>query len=231
MHNIQQTPNILKMKCAKAARRACALAVSAAILEVTVVPMFSPITNAIPKYKSSTPLEQRISVMAITAADDCAHMVMMPPINRKSRIESPPHSLQEVMKLMTAALCSRSICKAFSRRVVSPKNMNAKPKTNSPKDFFWLLLEKARGTAKANKGKIRLFMSIWKPKTDMIHAVTVVPILAPIITDMACPKVSKPAFTKLTVITVVAVEDCTEAVTNVPVSSPVKRFVVMAPST
>lgn len=64
---------------------------------------------------------------------------------------------------------------------------------------------------------------------DIIQAVTVVPMLAPIITEIACPKVSNPAFTKLTVITVVAVEDCTEAVTNVPVNSPVKRFVVIAP--
>ena len=66
---------------------------------------------------------------------------------------------------------------------------------------------------------------------DMIHAVSVVPMLAPIITDMACASVSNPAFTNDTVITVVAVEDCTEAVTSIPVSIPVKRFVVIAPRT
>lgn len=48
---------------------------------------------------------------------------------------------------------------------------------------------------------------------------------------MACAKVSNPAFTNETVITVVAVEDCTEAVTSIPVSIPVKRLVVMAPRT
>ncbi len=58
------------MKWAKAALRACELAVSAAMFEVMVVPMFSPITKAIPKYMSRTPLEQRISVIAIMAADD-----------------------------------------------------------------------------------------------------------------------------------------------------------------
>ncbi|MBR6494104.1 MAG: hypothetical protein IKT22_02385 [Prevotella sp.] len=52
---------------------------------------------------------------------------------------------------------------------------------------------------------------------------------APMMTLMACASVSSPAFTNETVITVVAVEDCTEAVTTVPVSSPVKRLVVMAP--
>ena len=42
------TPNTLKSMCAKAARRACVLAESAARFEVTVVPIFSPITSAMP---------------------------------------------------------------------------------------------------------------------------------------------------------------------------------------
>ena len=66
---------------------------------------------------------------------------------------------------------------------------------------------------------------------DMIHAVSVVPMLAPMITEMACASVSKPALTNETVITVVAVDDCTDAVTSIPVSIPVKRLVVMAPRT
>ena len=66
---------------------------------------------------------------------------------------------------------------------------------------------------------------------DMIHAVSVVPMLAPMMTEMACASVSRPALTNETVITVVAVDDCTLAVTNIPVSIPVKRLVVMAPKT
>ena len=65
----------------------------------------------------------------------------------------------------------------------------------------------------------------------MIQAVSVVPMLAPIITLMACARVSRPALTNDTVMTVVAVDDCTEAVTSVPVSRPVKRLVVIAPRT
>jgi len=65
----------------------------------------------------------------------------------------------------------------------------------------------------------------------MIHAVSVVPMLAPMMTEMACASVSSPALTNETVITVVAVDDCTDAVTSVPVSMPVKRLVVIAPST
>ena len=65
----------------------------------------------------------------------------------------------------------------------------------------------------------------------MIHAVSVVPMLAPMMTEMACANVRRPALTNDTVITVVAVDDCTEAVTVIPVSTPVKRLVVMAPRT
>ncbi len=63
----------------------------------------------------------------------------------------------------------------------------------------------------------------------MIQAVSVVPMLAPMMTEMAWARVSRPALTKLTVITVVADDDCTAQVINIPVTSPVKRLVVMAP--
>jgi hypothetical protein len=54
---------------------------------------------------------------------------------------------------------------------------------------------------------------------------------APMMTEIACARVSRPALTNETVITVVAVDDCTLAVTSVPVSMPVKRLVVIAPKT
>ena len=79
-----------------------------------------------------------------------------------------------------------------------------------------------------NAGQTKSVMLNEKP-ADIIHAVSVVPMFAPMITEMACTNVSKPAFTKLTVITVVAVDDCTAAVMNVPVRIPVKRLVVIAP--
>ena len=78
-------------------------------------------------------------------------------------------------------------------------------------------------------GQAKLLISTEKPKKAISHAVTVVPMLAPIITLMAWASVSRPALTKLTVRTVVAVEDWTAAVTNVPVSKPVKRLRVIAP--
>ena len=47
-NRIQMTPKTLKNMWARAARRACVLADRAARFDVTVVPMFSPITRAIP---------------------------------------------------------------------------------------------------------------------------------------------------------------------------------------
>ena len=64
----------------------------------------------------------------------------------------------------------------------------------------------------------------------IIHAVNVVPMLAPMMTEIAWAKVSRPALTNETVITVVAVDDCTEAVTTEPVNKPVKRLDVIAPN-
>lgn len=60
-----------------------------------------------------------------------------------------------------------------------------------------------------------------------IQAVTVVPIFAPIITPIALTRESNPAFTKLTSINVVAVEDCTRAVTTIPVNTLLNAFEVI----
>ena len=67
-----------------------------------------------------------------------------------------------------------------------------------------------------------------KPKL-IIQAVSVVPMLAPIMTDMAWASVRRPALTNETVITVVADDDCTAEVTNIPVNIPVNRFLVIVP--
>ena len=71
-------------------------------------------------------------------------------------------------------------------------------------------------------------MSALKPNHDTIHAVTVVPILAPIITPIACASVRSPALTKLTTMTVVADDDCMIVVIPNPVMTPLKGFDVMA---
>lgn len=66
------------------------------------------------------------------------------------------------------------------------------------------------------------------PAVDIadINAVTVVPMFAPIISEVACVRVISPTFTKPTIITVVAEELVTIAVTAAPVPTPRKRFLV-----
>ena len=80
---------------------------------------------------------------------------------------------------------------------------------------------------RASKGVKDMGLSSWTKKLPLsmparlrIHAVTVVPILAPMITLMACFRLMRPELTKPTTITVVAEEDWITPVTARPVSSP-----------
>ena len=72
-------------------------------------------------------------------------------------------------------------------------------------------------------------ISALNPKMEMIQAVIVVPMLAPMMTPIACASVRSPALTKPTTITVVALEDCMTAVTPRPVRTPLKGFDVIFP--
>ena len=51
-------------------------------MAVAVVPMFSPMTRAIPRYTGSTPLEHSTMVMAMRAADDCSMHVSRVPMSK-----------------------------------------------------------------------------------------------------------------------------------------------------
>ena len=59
----------------------------------------------------------------------------------------------------------------------------------------------------AINGTANVEMSTLNPNREMIQAVTVVPILAPIMMPMALASERRPAFTILTTITVVPLED------------------------
>ena len=89
-------------------------------------------------------------------------------------------------------------------------------------DFF----EECITKPKAIIGTAKSAMFTENPN-EVIHAVRVVPIFAPMMTPMALPKVRSPALTKLTTMMVVAEEDCTRAVTTVPVSTRLKAFEVI----
>ena len=96
--------------------------------------------------------------------------------------------------------------------------------------LYWLFLAKSSGTATAITGNSITFMSSLKPKMATIHAVNVVPTLAPNITAIDCSRLIRPALTKLTTITVDADELWMSAVMTMPVSTPIKRFLVITAS-
>ena len=83
----------------------------------------------------------------------------------------------------------------------------AKPIKNSPHDFRLLLPENISGIHNPMSGREKALMSTLNPKREMIHAVTVVPTLAPMMTLIDWVSVRSPALTKLTTITVVALDD------------------------
>ena len=112
--------------------------------------------------------------------------------------------------------------------ISKPMKRKEKPKTNSPTDLRLLFCENNKGMPMASNGNEKADTDTLKPNAEIIQAVTVVPMLAPMITPMDWDKVSRPAFTKLTTMTVVAEEDWMSAVMSTPVSTPVTRLVVIA---
>ena len=109
---------------------------------------------------------------------------------------------------------------------VSPTYMMANPIMNWPIFFIDAFFEECITNPKAIIGTAKSAMFTENPR-DVIHAVRVVPILAPMITPIAFPRVRSPAFTKLTTMMVVADEDWTRAVTTVPVSTRLNEFEVI----
>ena len=68
--------------------------------------------------------------------------------------------------------------------------------------------------------RLMIKLSPSSPERDKIQAVTVVPMLEPIMTPTACFRVIMPELTKPTTITVVAEEDWITAVTASPSRNP-----------
>lgn len=102
-----------------------------------------------------------------------------------------------------------------------------KPMQNSPSERSFGRRAKSSGSARPITGSVMLAMLNLNPKIDTIQNVVVVPMLAPMIRPTASTTVSSPALTKLTIITVVADEDCTRHVTRKPVPTPTNRLPVI----
>ncbi len=133
--------------------------------------------------KPIQPLEHIMSVIATVALDDCTITVSTVPITKKISVDKKPKSEKPLTKASTSGLFCKSGIELLSKS--NPKNKNAKPKINSPSDLRLLFAENMRGKPIPSKGmETILIENLPKPNKDIIHAVTVVPTLAPIITPM-----------------------------------------------
>ena len=110
-----------------------------------------------------------------------------------------------------------------------PINISPKPCKTAPTRFTLSFLPSIdiRTPTNATKAKSAV-ISNSAPAVEIavMNAVTVVPMFAPIITEAACVRVISPTLTKPTIMTVVADELVTIAVTAAPVPTPKKRFFV-----
>ena len=110
-----------------------------------------------------------------------------------------------------------------------PMNNAPNPTKISPTSLFFSALQNKRIKAPipTNSGaKNSGFNTLPKEPSDTIQAVTVVPILAPIMTPTACVRFMIPAFTKPTTMTVVAELLWIMAVTSVPTKIATNRLFV-----
>ena len=177
----------------------------AAMFAVMVVPIFSPRTIAAAISNCIQPIFSIIRVRATVALEDCSTRVSMVPRARKRSTEPKPCPDQVWMNPRTSGWALRSGTDSFIRD--KPRNRRLNPIMNSLMlrnlSFFERLITKPR----AISGTARAETSALNPKMEMIQAVIVVPIFAPIITPIAWARVSRPALTNPTTITVVALED------------------------
>ena len=106
--------------------------------------------------------------------------------------------------------------------VVMPKNNMPKPAIICPAYLVLFFLLKLTMNAPTHIN-IGIYCAILN---DNIRLVTVVPIVAPMITPIPCVSVIKPALTKPTTMTDTAVELCMIAVTIIPTNAPRNLFEV-----
>ena len=171
-------------------------------------------------------MPKSISVMAIVAAEACTIIVTTAPTKTNSRMVR--NESCSTWASMPATMSPMFMAVADSWRNDRPMKRNEKPKMNSPMLLRLPLPLKISGMPTASRGMAKAAMLILNPTAEIIHAVTVVPMLAPMMTPMDCARVISPAFTKLTTMTVVALDDWMSAVMRIPVSTPITRFLVMA---
>ena len=200
-------PNTLNTRCARAVRLELTLVDAAAKFDVMVVPIFSPKMKATALGNVMTPVDMSNIAIVVAAAEDCRQNVIMAPIRIKISVLNVV-LVKGARKVVTASLLSSG--SAYPLTMLRPRNRNANPIRNEPKSLVFCFSKNDDSTNPTNISGMAIDPRLNDPSrlTANSHAVTVVPMLAPIITPMALRKDIRPAFTKLTSISVVAVDVC-----------------------
>ena len=197
------------------------LAPAEEIRAVTVVPMFWPMMMGTAALKVTAPVEDKACRMPTAAEEDCRIAVSTAPAttpnrglvkarNRSMNHSSPARGLMEVDMVFMPAI-----------RMAKPIMILPTPRLRSLPSMYIQMPMKPR------MGLQALGLSIWvtklspsRPDRDRSQPVTVVPMLAPMMTPMAWCSCIRPELTKPTAMTVVAPLDWITAVTTRPSSRP-----------
>jgi len=163
-----------------------------------------------------------VTVMAMAALEDWTITVRTVPTATKMRNDKNPLSVKFCKKDKISGLALMSGTESFKN--INPRKSNPKPTSISPKSLRFFIFDKIKGRPTPTMGRAMAVILNLKPITETIQVVTVVPILAPIITPIACTSESKEALTKLTTMTVVAEDDCIKEVVKNPVKIATNLF-------
>ena len=211
----------LNSTCAAARRRALAVAWMAARMPVSVVPTLAPITMAAPTSTASEPPATAVSTTASVAEEACSTTVMPRPISTAS--VRPCRSLA-------------SAGRAWGPRPLKPWRSSSMPRNSTPKPAMaWPSAPRRvplpvmyRPMPSPMKGRAKASALTEKPSQATSQPVTEEPRLEPKTTHSAELKLSSPALTKPMAATVMAVDDCTSAVSATPVTRPCSGVRVQA---
>ena len=210
----------LKNTCAAASRRAFDVAPMAARMPVSVVPTLAPITMAAPTCTDIMPPATAVSTSVSVAEEACSTMVSSRPT--PTAMARPGRSLPSAGRAVVVP--EKPFLRMSMPRNITPKPASAVPRP--PRRVPSPVSLSAMPTPTNGRAKASIF--ILKPIQATSQPVTEEPRLEPNTTHSAEENVSNPALTKPIAATVMAVDDCSSAVSSTPVISPCRRVRVQA---
>ena len=212
-------PITLKVKCIVAALFAFFDAPKLDKSDVTHVPILSPYNIGNAALSGNIPCDARAISIPIDALDDWTIPVIAKPA-------SIPNNGCTLTKIKACLNCGKS-ANGFTASFINSIPVNNIPnpsKISAYCLYFWFLAAKYIIIPIPNA-----IGAIFSNLKDTNWAVTVVPILAPIMIPIAWDSDIIPAFTKPTTITVVALELWIIPVTTAPTKTPITTLLVRNP--